>query len=234
MKKVVLVVIGMVFLVSCGGGNSGDPAPTPDPTSTDTKVTAGASVSQTESAIAAAIEDIGGGADVVSPLGLKGEIETLSYTYECAGSGSAIVSGVINGDCTTEGATVTCTISSTTVNVDFDTCIVTQTIGGTDYEVTVHSDNSGDTRVTSTVSGTITGTVEGVSSVNLTGDLSGVPTVAWTDGETPVEGTADLDGISWAASGAGPTVTCSGTAAVTVDATEQTCTISTDCSTCEE
>ena len=108
-------------------------------------------------------------------------------------------------------------------HVDLEDCEVTETVSGTAYSVILNG------TITTDVSGSGSGDDSGPTQISFNGSLNGT-----ADSTGDVVGTVDLDNVNYEGSGVPtPTVTCSGTASVATDAGTETCTVSSDCSTCE-
>ena len=225
----VIAAITLILTASCGdGGGGSQPA---QPTSTQTKAVAGATVTTvadvTGEALGNTLENLLQAAPIVLsakdlPEG-KYQSVSVNYTYQCPVSGVAVATGTVNLSCSSNNATVTCTVTNNTLQVELQDCEVTETIDTTDYTLTLN-----DT-ISTTFSGSGTGSGAGLQSLSFNGTISGTASVSGD-----VTGTADLSNISYAGSGVPYTVTCSGTAAVTTDSTTETCTISSDCNTCQQ
>lgn len=225
----VIAAITLVVTASCGGGgDGGQPA---QPTSTQTKAVAGVSVTAVTNTTAAALsntlQNLPTGAPIVlsakDDLEIKYQSASVNYTYQCPVSGVAVATGTVNLSCSSNDSTVTCTVTNNTLQVEFQDCEVIETIDTTDYNLFLN-----DT-VSTTFSGSGTGSESGLQSLSFNGTISGTASVSGD-----ITGSVDLSNISYEGSGVPPTVTCSGTAAVTTDSTTETCTIASDCDSCQQ
>lgn len=237
MKKIVTIVAlaALTAYVACGSGGGGG-GTTPSTTSTETKAAADAAMTGSFNAVEAAIDNAVDPS--VSPLSVSGKAEgllgpkqfppviDLTYQYECPGGGVGDVTGSVNVSCTETSCTIT---EGETVTIDFQDCVVTVTQEGTDYDVTMNT--SGATKVTTTMSGTVTNIGEQNEAVTLEGSLSGT-----VDLTGDVTGTANLSGITWIFGGEQSGTACEGTTQITLtEPTEstQTCTVNSTCDGCE-
>ncbi|MCK5613587.1 hypothetical protein KAR91_67580 [Candidatus Pacearchaeota archaeon] len=226
----VIAAITLVVTASCGGGGGVLP---PQPTTTETKAVAGATVTAVTNVTGAALGNALQGLLLsASPIVLsatdvpesKYQTVSINYTYPCPVDGVAVATGTVDLSCSSNDSTVTCTVTNNTLDVEFQDCAVTETIDSTDYTLVL-----GDT-VTTTFSGSGTGSESGLQSLSFSGTISGTASVSGD-----VTGTADLSNITYEGSGVpSPTVTCSGTAAVTTDSTTEFCSISSDCNSCQQ
>lgn len=228
-KRVLIMLVNLSLLASCGGGGSGGQSV--QPTSTETKAVAGASVAQVSNATGNAVNEAIQntiGSYSISAMTAKDVSKTvsltrnISYQYQCALAGLVLVTGTLYLNCVFH-STDSCSATNAALQADFQDCQVTESVESTNYTVTING------TVNTTASGSGGGDQNGLTSLEFNGTLSGQTTVSGD-----VSGTADLSNISYSGSGVPPAITCSGTASVTSGSTVQTCTISSDCSTCQQ
>lgn len=237
MKKMMMLFVGLALIASCGGGSD---TPAATPTTSETKAVAGSTVGPTADAASAAIATAMAVSASISPLSTKvGDralspktaiSNTVNETINCTDiggdGGTVVATGTIACDYTASATGWTCSGINGTVALAFTDCgPFDVTIGGDAYSETLNGTDS-----TATLEGgTASGSSSGITALTFNGSLSGTPNVTGT-----VDGNADISHITFSGEGASPTITCSGTATVTYGTTEETCTISSDCSTCEQ
>lgn len=216
-------------LAGCGGSGSSDPTPTP--TSDATKAASSAAANEAMSAAGDGAQNgfanLAPAAMVVKDPAAKDSYEgTISVTKDCD-TGTVAVVGDVTAQCTGDPVgSWTCTQFVGAMTLTFTDCQRTVTVGSTPYSVIMNG------TATSSMTGSASGVGESFSSVEFAGTFVG--SLALTGGVT---GTALLDNLGFSGvstGGADPVSTCSGTTTITIDATEQVCAISSDCSTCTE
>ena len=222
-----VILFLLTAATACGG--SGD-STTGETTSNETKVTAAAASTESVNATTAATSNALQGtmlniaAQSKSPGITKStEIVDVNYTYSCPIGGNAYATGTLTLACSYEETSGSCTVADNTLQVEMQDCQATETVNETNYTVTLNG------TITTDVSGSGSGNLSGLTSLSFSGSLNGT-----ADSSGDVTGTVDLDNISYEGNGVPPTITCSGTATVTTDEATQVCSISSDCSTCEE
>lgn len=230
MKKSILFGL-MAAFVFAGCGGSGSSGPTPTPTSDATKAASSAAANEAMSAAGEGAQNgfanMAPAAMVVKDSAAKDSYEgAINVTHACD-AGTIAVVGNTTAECTGDPLTSwTCSQFVGTMTLTFSDCQRTVTVGSTPYSVTMNG------TATSTVTGSASGVGASFSSVEFTGAFVG--SLALTGGVT---GTALLDNLGFigvGTSGADPETTCSGTTTITIDAAEQVCAVSSDCSTCTE
>ncbi len=230
MKKSILFGLLTAFILAgCGGSGGSDPTPTP--TSDATKAASSAAANEAMSAAGEGAQNgfanLAPAAMVVKDSAAKDSYEgAISVTNDCD-TGTVAVVGDMTAQCTGDPVgSWTCSQFIGAMTLTFSDCQRTVTVGSTPYSVTMNG------TATSTVTGSASGVGATFTSVEFTGAFAG--SLALTGGVT---GTALLDNLGFigvGASGADPESTCSGTTTITIDATEQVCAVSSDCSTCTE
>ncbi|MBN1283578.1 MAG: hypothetical protein JXA24_07400 [Proteobacteria bacterium] len=220
MKRIAVAVMALALLAACGGSGGGG-----TPTTTATKAAAEAAIEATISAggeaVLAALNP-GNGAQVV-----KEAFPIDNTPVSCDGSGTYTPSGTVNANCVEGATSITCTITDAPVQVVFNDCAKTVTIEGTTYNEVLNGTAS------TNVTGTITGSEATGATINGSGTLSGTVTLTGD-----AAGTADLDAVTWTATGSiepSPTIGCDGTAVVTIDGqVAENCEVASDCKGCEQ
>jgi len=221
----IMAAITLVIAASCGGGDTGNGGQPAQPTSNQTKAATAASVTEVTATTAAALRNALQNIPTGAPMVLSAKdtfTVSVNYTYHCPISGVAVATGTVSPSCSSNDSTVTCTLTNNTLQVEFQDCEATETVDTTVYTMFLN-----DT-VSTTFSGSGTGGDNGLLSLSFNGTISGTASVSGD-----VTGTVDLSNITYQGSGVPPTVTCSGTAAVTTNSTTETCTVLSDCSGCQ-
>ncbi len=220
------IALAMVTMTAaCGGGDGGGGTPTTPQVQAAAEAAVDATISAGGQAVLQAIQPTGTAQAIKASQSYVIDSTPMPCSEGDPEGGTYTATGTVTADCTFVGESGTCTITKGPASILFTNCKKSVTLDGTEYNEVLNG------TATTNITGTVTGSATGVTSIDATGNLGGTVTLT---GDAP--GTADLAGVTWTATGVpdpDPTIGCSGTASVTITGqAAATCNVASDCKGC--